>query len=100
IALTVWDRARPVGAHPYLTREDIAVHGLRQDRRGDLLVPMRDVDGRLWGIQTIDAEGRKLFMRGGRKQGLHATIGAPEPGEPVIIAEGYATAATMREVTG
>jgi phage/plasmid primase-like uncharacterized protein len=99
-ALTIWDRAQPVGTHPYLTRKGVAAHGLRQGRRGDLLIPMRDVDGRLWGIQTIDVEGKKLFMRGGRKQGLHATIGAPEPGEPVIIAEGYATAATMREVTG
>ena len=66
IALAVWDRARPVEAHPYLTRKDVAPHGLRQDRRGDLLVPMRDADGGLWGLQTIDAEGKKLFMRGGR----------------------------------
>ena len=100
IAELVWNRARPVETHPYLTRKDVAAHGLRQDRRGDLLVPMRDADGRLWGLQTIDAEGKKLFMRGGRKQGLHAALGAPAPDEPVIIAEGYATAATFREVTG
>jgi phage/plasmid primase-like uncharacterized protein len=100
IALAVWNRARPVHAHPYLTRKGITAHGLRQDRKGDLLVPMRDPDGRLWGLQTIDAEGKKLFMRGGRKQGLHAVLGAPEPDEPVVIAEGFATAATLREVTG
>jgi phage/plasmid primase-like uncharacterized protein len=100
IALTVWDRARPVETHPYLTRKDVAAHGLRQDRKGDLLVPMRDAEGRLWGVQTIDAEGKKLFMRGGRKQGLHAELGASAPGEPVVIAEGYSTAATLREVTG
>ena len=96
IAALVWNRARPVETHPYLIRKDVAAHDLRQDRRGDLLVPMRDADGRLWGLQTIDAEGKKLFMRGGRKQGLHATLGAPAPGEPVVIAEGYATAATIR----
>jgi phage/plasmid primase-like uncharacterized protein len=89
-----------VHAHPYLTRKDVAAHGLRQDRKGDLLVPMRDADGQLWGLQTIDGEGKKLFMRGGRKRGLHAVLGAPEPGEPVVIAEGYATAATIRGVTG
>ncbi len=100
IAELVWNRARPVETHPYLTRKDVAAHGLRQDRRGDLLVPMRDADGRLWGLQTIDAQGKKLFMRGGRKQGLHAMLGAPGPDEPLIIAEGYATAATLREVTG
>jgi phage/plasmid primase-like uncharacterized protein len=61
---------------------------------------MRDADGRLWGLQTIDAEGKKLFMRGGRKQGQHAVLGSPGPGEPVVIAEGFATAATLRDITG
>jgi phage/plasmid primase-like uncharacterized protein len=100
IAELVWNRARPVESHPYLIRKDVAAYHLRQDRRGDLLVPMRDADGRLWGLQSIDAEGKKRFMRGGRKQGLHATLGAPAPGEPVVIAEGYATAATIHAVTG
>jgi phage/plasmid primase-like uncharacterized protein len=99
-ALAVWNRARPVHAHPYLTRKNVAAHGLRQDRAGNLLIPMRDADGRLWGVQTIDADGNKLFMRDGRKQGLQAALGAPGPGEPVVIAEGYATAATLRDITG
>src|SRR3984957_10147646 len=60
IAVAVWNHARPVHAHPYLSRKDVEAHGLRQDRRGDLLVPMRDAGGRLWGLQTIDAEGKKL----------------------------------------
>lgn len=100
IAVAIWNRARPVHAHPYLTRKGVSAHGLRQDRKGDLLVPMRDADGRLWGLQTIDAEGKKLFMRGGRKQGQHAVLGSPGPGEPVVIAEGFATAATLRDITG
>ena len=86
--------------HPYLTRKGVEAHGLRQDRRGNLLVPMRDIDGRLWGLQTITPDGGKLFMRGGRKQGTHALLGELQPGAPVVIAEGFATAATMREATG
>jgi phage/plasmid primase-like uncharacterized protein len=100
IAVAVWNRARPAHAHPYLTLKGVSAHGLRQDRKGDLLVPMRDADGRLWGLQTIDAEGKKLFLRGGRKQGQHAVLGSPGPGEPVVIAEGFATAATLRDITG
>jgi phage/plasmid primase-like uncharacterized protein len=100
LAVRAWVRARPVETHPYLTRKDVAVHGLRRDRSGHLLVPMRDADGRLWGIQTIDAAGTKRFMGGGRKQGLYATLGAPGPDEPVVIAEGFATAAALREATG
>jgi phage/plasmid primase-like uncharacterized protein len=78
----------------------VAAHGLRQDRRGNLLVPIRDAEGRLWSVQTISATGQKLYLKGGRKQGMHAMLGELRPGAPLVIAEGYATAATLREVTG
>jgi conjugative relaxase-like TrwC/TraI family protein len=100
LAVRAWNRARPVETHPYLTRKGLAAHGLRQNRSGHLLVPMRDAAGRLWGVQSIDAAGTKRFMGGGRKHGLYAALDAPEPGEPVVIAEGYATAAALREATG
>jgi phage/plasmid primase-like uncharacterized protein len=99
-ALAIWNRARMVRAHPYLTRKGVVSHGLRQDRRGNLLVPMRDVEGRLWSVQTINETGQKLYMKGGRKQGTHAMLGELRPGAPLVIAEGYATAATIREITG
>jgi len=99
-ARAIWNRAKPAQTHPYLTRKGVAPHGLRQDRRGSLLAPMRDVEGRLWGVQTITADGGKLYMAGGKKQGTHALLGELQPGQPLIIAEGFATAATMREVTG
>jgi phage/plasmid primase-like uncharacterized protein len=99
-ALAIWNRARAARVHPYLTRKGVAAHGLRQDRRGNLLVPMRDVDGRLWSVQTISETGQKLYMKGGRKQGMNVVLGDLRPGAPLVIAEGYATAATLREVTG
>jgi len=98
-ARAIWNRAKPAQAHPYLTRKGVTAHGLRQDRRGNLLVPMRDVEGRLWGVQTITADGGKLYMAGGKKQGTHALLGELRPGQLLVIAEGFATAATMREVT-
>ena len=100
-AQATWAKARPASAsHPYLARKAVGAHGLRQDRRGSLLVPMRDADGRLWGVQTITPDGGKLYMAGGKKQGTHAMLGELRPGQPLLIAEGFATAATMREVTG
>ena len=84
---------------PYLERKRIGAHGVRRDGK-DLAVPMRDIEGTLWGIQTIKPDGGKLFMPGGRVQGTFAAMGTLRPGEPVIIAEGFATAATMREATG
>lgn len=76
-------------------------HGLQQDRRGRLLVPVRGVDGRLWGIQRGDVDGSKLFLKGARTEGGHVLIGGqPTPGVPLLAAEGYATRATLHEATG
>jgi len=99
-AVITWDRASPAPAsHPYLARKRIGAHGARRDGKS-LAVPMRDIDGKLWGVQTVKPDGGKLFMSGGRVQGTFAAMGTLRPGEPVIIAEGFATAATMREATG
>lgn len=99
-AVIAWDRASPAPAsHPYLERKRIGAHGARRDGK-DLAVPMRDIEGKLWGVQTIKPDGGKLFMPGARVQGTFVTMGTLRPGEPVIIAEGFATAATMREATG
>ena len=100
LATAVWNGARPAGSHPYLTAKGIKPHGLRQDGRGNLLVPMHDVDRHLWGVQRIASDGKKLFMRDGRKQGTHALLGELQSGTPLVIAEGIATAATIREATG
>lgn len=99
-ATAMWNRAQPARTHPYLTRKDVAAHDVKADRRGNLLVPMRDIAGKIWSLQTIAPDGGKLYLKGGKKVGAHAVLGKIEPGAPIVIAEGYATAATMREVTG
>jgi phage/plasmid primase-like uncharacterized protein len=99
-ARAIWNRATPAQDHPYLTRKGVQAHGLRQDRTGNLLVPMRDTEGRIWSVQTIGQDGSKLYMKGGKKQGTHAMLGTIRPGQALVIAEGFATAATLREITG
>jgi len=99
-ARAIWNVARPATSHPYLARKQTQPHGMRQDRRGNLLVPMRDAEGVLWGVQTIAPDGTKRFMRGARQQGTYTVLGEARAGEPLMIAEGFATAATMREITG
>jgi hypothetical protein len=42
----------------------VAAHGLRQDRRGNLLVPIRDAEGRLWSVQTIRATAPEALHEG------------------------------------
>jgi phage/plasmid primase-like uncharacterized protein len=99
-ALAIWNRAKPVRIHPYLIRKKIEAHGLRQNRRGDLIVPLRDIDGRFWSVQTIAADGSNFLWRGARKRGTHALLGELQPGAPVVITAGFAGAATVREATG
>lgn len=67
---------------------------------GQLLVPVRDVAGAFLGAQSIDADGRKSFPRGGRVQGGHHLLGDLATAGPLLVAEGYATAATLHEATG
>jgi putative DNA primase/helicase len=75
-------------------------------RNGDVLVPGYDVDGKLWTIQYIKEDGTKRFAKNSRKQGCFHVVGAPNSAAAiqkiamspvVVIAECYATAATLAE---
>jgi len=96
----MWTAATPVQAHPYLADKGVRSHGLRQDEAGRLLVPVQDADGRMWSVQKIGRDGFKSFQEGGKIEGGHFVIGDMGQPGPVLIAEGYATAATLHELTG
>jgi putative DNA primase/helicase len=89
----------PAG-HPYLAAKDVPPDGLRQDAAGNLLVPLRDATGRLWSTQAIGSDGRKSFQKDGRVHGCHYLIGDPAAGSAILVAEGYATGATVHRATG
>lgn len=118
-AEAIWTAARPIASHPYLIEKGVPSHGLRQgvdgqaitvqDRDGKeyeislagrLLVPVRDANGKMMSLQFIDAAGTKMFMPKGRVESGHFVIGEREKRGPLLIAEGYATAATLQELTG
>jgi putative DNA primase/helicase len=73
-------------------------------RNGDVLVPGYDSDGKLWTVQYIKEDGTKRFAKESRKHGCFHVIGAVNGAAAlqkialspvVVIAEGYATAATI-----
>lgn len=66
-------------------------------RAGDLLVPLRDADGRLWALQVINGAGKKRFPKYGRKAGCMHWLVQPEQPKLIGIGEGYATVATCRQ---
>lgn len=97
----IWSNG--VGAaedHPYLQRKGIGPHGARVTGDGRLMVPLFNADGRLCSLQYIDADGEKRYHAGGETGGAYWWIGAMEEGKTVYLAEGFATAATIHEVTG
>nr|WP_254452808.1 MobF family relaxase [Roseicella sp. DB1501] len=101
LAHRLWAAARPAEMHPYLAAKGVSAHGLlRVDEKGNLLVPVQGVDGSLWGLQRIGADGSKLFLKGARTEGGHLLIGRLEAGTPLLVAEGYATGATLHAATG
>jgi putative DNA primase/helicase len=96
-----WDAATPASAnHPYLKAKGIKPYGIRQ-KDDDLIVPV-SVGGTISSLQSIAADGSKKFQPGGKiKAGFFAIPGCGEHGQRrIIIAEGFATAATIREATG
>lgn len=85
--------------HPYLKKKNVSQYGLQQE--GNLLlVPMLDESNDLVNIQTIDADGKKLFQKDCRVKGCLFQIGALLEGQRIVIAEGFATGASVHDATG
>lgn len=85
----------------YLAKKGVPGIGVRADENGNLLVPGYGTEGHIHTLQTISLDG-KHFEAGSRKKGTFFPID-PEGtlGQDVIlIAEGYATAASVHLATG
>lgn len=98
-----WEAAAPATVHDYLKRKGIQAHGARVEGYS-LLVPMHLTEGgTLQSLQLIDPTGGKRFLPGGRVKGCFCLIGERdeiEAGAELVICEGFATGASIREATG
>lgn len=107
-ASRVWRAYVSTGRSDYLERKGVGAHGVRFDPNGHgtIIIPMQDAAGRVHGLQIIRGKnrGKKLekqyFPAGLAKQGHYHLIGAVTPGGICLLAEGYATAASLHEATG
>ncbi|MDR3187120.1 MAG: DUF927 domain-containing protein [Holosporaceae bacterium] len=102
-ALKIWNTAADCTSHPYLQTKKIKAHGLKIERQ-TLLIPLHDEHGNLSSLQKIWPDLQKPgkfikgFLKGSRLQGNCFTIGTIV--DQVVICEGYATGATIHEITG
>ena len=85
--------------HEYLRRKNVPSYGLRC-REGALLVPLRDIEGHFKTFQTIAPDGTKRYFYGAPVGGAFCAIGSDVKDGPVLLCEGYATGATLHELTG
>lgn len=102
-ALEIVEKATPAtAAHGYLQRKGIQPHGALLHSDGRLILAMR-IGKELHSIQFIAADGTKRFLPDGRVKGCYYRIGtgaeAKERGM-LLLCEGFATGATLREATG
>lgn len=128
-AALVWSHCAPATEHDYTTRKQIKPHGLRvlqategielpgiddsnfwrlKQAIGALVVPMHDANGNVCGIQFIypadhprrEKTDKEFWPAGMAMGGTFGLIGPVQRLGVVLVAEGYATAASLHEATG
>lgn len=102
IAQAMWAEASEGAAsHPYVLKKGIQPHGLKV-LRGELLVPYYDAAGNISTVQRILPDGTKLLLTNGAIAGRCHVIppDTDHQNGPAYICEGWATGATINELTG
>ena len=112
----IWKGCSSVERHPYLDTKGVHPYGIRltiqpleipfswRDKPqfippNSLVIPLTDTDGVIHSLQFIDERGNKRFLAGGAIQGHFFPLGDLSHAETILIAEGFATAATLDTVT-
>lgn len=107
-----WRQCQDNGDAPYLSRKGLPegrLYGARLSKAGNLVVPIQDGDGKIYGLQVIyhdpkvkERKGRdKDFTPPGLEmKGRYFLIGTPVAGGVLLLCEGVATGATLSEATG
>ena len=99
VAAWILHRAKPADpAHSYLAAKAVKPAAQLLEYRRALVLPLRDAGDTLHSLQFISPDGTKRFLTGGRTSGCFFTLADKADG-PLVIAEGYATAASIAEAT-
>ena len=98
-------------SHPYLVKKKVKPHGIGvlgelykdlplpvRNKGNVLVVPMKDVDGKILSCQFITEDGRKAYIAGPKRKGGFYCIRGE--GKRVWICEGFATGASLHQDTG
>ncbi len=96
-AIYIWGKSKPALKHPYLSDKNIQAHGTRTDQYENLVIPV--INGKqITSLQFIHQDGTKHFLKDGRTKGCWYHFGGPA--RTLLLCEGFATGATLREESG
>jgi len=96
-AKELWATGAQSDDHPYLENKMIMGIGSRVVG-GELLIPVYSPDRKMTSIQRIYENGKKMFLSGGRIKGCFTPIKGST--KTIFICEGFATGATISQITG
>ncbi len=106
VAARVWAKYLPSGDSDYLRDKGVGGHGVRYTSAGSVVIPVVNAAGVIQGLQIIRSAAvaktarkpaKEFWPVGMQKQGHFHLIGVPR--DIILVAEGYATAATLHEAT-
>jgi putative DNA primase/helicase len=99
-AKALFDRMPAVDPkHPYLAKKQISAGPCRQIGNS-LIVPVMTASGEITSLQFIGPDGSKRFLAGGSIKGGQCMLGDASGADPIVVCEGFATGASIREATG
>lgn len=107
-ASVAWSKALPAGDADYLVAKGVQGFGLRFGKTGVALVPLLDVNSQVHGLQVLRSAkqataagkpAKEYWPAGMVKKGHFHLIGGT-PQWILLVAEGYATAASLHMATG
>jgi phage/plasmid primase-like uncharacterized protein len=98
-ALATYMASGSVESNPYTSAKGIPPL-IARERNGWLVIPVMDGAGNIQSVQSIGPTGEKRFMPGGKMAGGRCWLGDPTDSGPLVLCEGFATGASIREATG
>lgn len=109
-ATAMWAKLLPSGECSYLVDKQVPAYGVRFAESGAMVLPLLDLAGQIHGLQAIYPKGHPKIKRLGRnkdfwpaglvKQGHMFVIGSPGASSICLVAEGYATGASLHHALG
>lgn len=105
-ARKAWKQYAEQGPCDYLDRKGVLGHGVRYSTGGSMIIPVLDTTGAIHGLQVIRGKqvgerkrlDKEFWPTGLAIKGHFFLIGMAGP--IILVAEGYATAASLYEATG